>query len=274
MWSLGLTLPKSPLFKCKTASDSGTKLTLAFQAWMLLTPALVIAIPEIESNCRLEKHHLPLSHFALHLLACLCQPRDSSSCHNTGNKPSCCHGASAASSWTVPPVLKSRNQSPDSRAEHFRARGGERSPSLGPTSAFFPSKCYHYLCSSDATNEIWRGKSVLPQITQDVRVQPNEIQAHPCLLTQRCRVWVQNPLARANSCPDDGGVPLSLDLSLQSLGCRYWWPSLSPRGWVELLSLSQSRSEANIPIPLQIFLWAKYWILVIYACWSIWGETC
>jgi len=83
---------------------------------MLLTPALVIAIPEIERNCRLEKHYLLLSRFALHRLACVCQHGTPHAVITRGTSLVAVIGASAASFRTVPPVLKRRNQSPDSRA--------------------------------------------------------------------------------------------------------------------------------------------------------------
>lgn len=138
MWSLGYTLHKPSLSKCKTASTSVPKLTLAFQAWLLLTPALVIAVPEIERNCRLEKHYLLFSYFALHLLACVCQHQDFSFCHNTGNEPSGCHQGL----WSIFLNCPSTSQEKESKAQrawhkNFRAGGGEISTSPGPTSAFF-----------------------------------------------------------------------------------------------------------------------------------------
>lgn len=73
----------------QTTSTRGTKPTYASKTWLLLMPALVIAISEIERNCRLEKHHLLVNYFALCRLSCVCQHPHSLSCHNTGNKTRC-----------------------------------------------------------------------------------------------------------------------------------------------------------------------------------------
>ena len=62
---------------------------------MLLTPALVIAIPEIERNCRLEKHYLLLSRFALHPLACVCQHGTPHAVITRGTSQAAVTGASA-----------------------------------------------------------------------------------------------------------------------------------------------------------------------------------
>ena len=64
----------------------------------------------------LKKHYLLLSRFALHRLACVCQHGTPHAVITRGTSLVAVIGASAASFRTVPPVLKRRNQSPDSRA--------------------------------------------------------------------------------------------------------------------------------------------------------------
>ena len=232
MWSPGFTLPKSSLFKCKAASASGTKLTLAFRAWMLLTPALVIAIPEIERNCRLEKHYLLLGRFAPHRLACV-SARDSSCCHNTANKLSCCHRGLCS----IFPNGPSSSQEKESKSWEpgitFQSWGWGTFDITRSNLCISPSKCYHYLCFSGAVNEIWRGKLALPQIAQVCRC--NQGRPQPAsLLTQRCRVWCRIPWSEETAAQMMRGAHLAQisHLSLQPLGCRFQGPFFSPWGWV------------------------------------------